>query len=252
MFHCVDALRTYDESPVFRAQFERTARAADIVFTPSMLLAQELRRLNPSSFIIGHGCGLEHLLYCDNGNEPEDLKVVPKPRVVYAGTLAKWVDYPLFIDVARRLPNLSFILISYIHALAPRSQVEALCALPNVYHLGYKDFSDLPRYYKRSAVGIVPYQADNEHIRFSTPTKFLDYFAAGLPVVSTRFPAAENLAGMVECTDTPREFASAVEKAIIDISPERVKIRRTFAEEHTWERQVARMCDHIRGHLNRD
>lgn len=246
IFHCVDALHTYDASPVFRARFERTMRSADLVFTPGVLLEQELRRLNPSTYRIGHGCGLEHLEYRDAGNMPADLQAVPEPRAVYAGTLANWVDYRLLADVARRLPDISFLLIGYVHALAPRDQVKKLLALPNVHHLGYKNFADLPLYYRRSAVGIVPYQADNEHIRYSSPTKFLDYIAAGLPVVSTRFPAAEAMESMVMCADTAEEFAAAIEKAIAGSSLERAAYRRAFARDHTWERQVATMCGHIR------
>ena len=245
IFHCVDALHTYDASSDFRARFERTVRAADVVFTPGVLLEQELRRLNPSTHRIGHGCGSEHLEYRDAGNMPADLQAVPEPRAVYAGTLANWVDYRLLADVARRLPYISFLLIGYVHALAPRDQVKLL-ALPNVHHLGYKNFADLPLYYRRSAVGIVPYQADNEHIRYSSPTKFLDYIAAGLPVVSTRFPAAEAMESMVQCAGTAEEFATAIQKAIVSCSPERTAYRRAFARDHTWERQIATMCGHIR------
>jgi glycosyltransferase involved in cell wall biosynthesis len=250
IFHCVDALHTYDSSPAFRARFERTARTADLVFTPGVLLEQELRRLNPATYRIGHGCGSDHLDYRDDGGTPADLRAVPEPRVIYAGTLANWVDYRLLTDVARRLPAISFLLVGYVHALAPREQVRMLCALPNVHHLGYKNFADLPRYYRRSTAGIVPYQADNEHIRYSSPTKFLDYIAAGLPVVSSRFPAAETMEPMVQCADTAAEFAAAVEKVIADISPERTAQRKAYARDHTWERQVAAMCGHVRRHLH--
>lgn len=249
VFHCVDALHTYDTSPVFRARFERSVRAADVVLTPGGLLEQELRWLNPSTYRIGHGCGSEHLEYHDDGSLPADLRTAPEPRVVYAGTLANWVDYQLLIEAALRLPHVSFLLIGYVHALAPQDQVQDLCALPNVHHLGYKNFADLPLYYRRSAAGVVPYRADNEHIRYSTPTKFLDYIAAGLPVVSTRFPAAEAMGSMVECVDSADEFASAIEKAIAANTPERVACRRAFAREHTWERQVATMCARIRRYL---
>ncbi|KAA3627115.1 MAG: glycosyltransferase [Proteobacteria bacterium] len=250
IFHCVDALHTYDASPVFRARFERTVCRADMVFTPGVLLEQELHRLNPATHRIGHGCGSDHLDYRDDGGIPADLRSTPEPRVIYAGTLANWVDYRLLTDVAGCLPEISFLLVGYVHALAPREDVRLLRSLPNVHHLGYKDFADLPLYYRCSAVGIVPYQADNEHILYSSPTKFLDYVAAGLPVVSTRFPAAETMQPMVYCADTAEEFAAAIEKAIADNSPGRAAQRRAYASAHTWERQVAKMCGHIRRHLN--
>ena len=219
------------------------------MFTPSVLLERELRALNASTYLIGHGCGSEHLDYRDDGNVPEDLQAVPEPRVVYAGTLANWVDYRLLTEIACGLPGVSFVLIGYIHALAPRDDVNRLCALPNVHHLGYKNFADLPRYYRRASVAIVPYQPDNEHIRYSTPTKFMDYLAGGLPVVSTRFPAAELMKDVVETSSTPNEFAAAIRRALKEGPPEEARRRRAYAENRTWERQVASMCRHIQKHL---
>lgn len=250
VFHCVDGLHTYDPSNAFRQQFERTVREADVVFTPGVLLERELRPLNPATYRIGHGCGAEHLAYSDNGTLPMDLVDIPEPRAIYAGTLANWVDYPLLFEVARRLPKVSFVLIGYIHALAPRDQVGMLISLPNVFHLGYKNFDDLPPYYRGAAVGLVPYQADNEHIQYSTPTKFLDYCAAGLPTVSTRYPAAESMGDIATCATTPDEFVAAIGQAIADSSQEAAQRRREYARDHTWERQVAKMSERIRERLH--
>ena len=250
VFHCVDALHTYDPSNVFRQQFERTVREADVVFTPGVLLERELKPLNPATYRIGHGCGAEHLVFSDNGALPTDIVGISEPRVIYAGTLANWVDYPLLVEVARRLPKVSFMLIGYIHALAPRDQVDVLISLPNVFHFGYKNFDELPGYYKAAAVGIIPYQADNEHIQYSTPTKILDYCAAGLPTVSTRYPAAESMGDIVTCATTPDEFVTAIKQALTDDSQEAARRRREYARNHTWQRQVAMMSEQIRGRLH--
>jgi hypothetical protein len=220
------------------------------VFTPGVLLERELRPLNPATYRIGHGCGSEHLAPAGNAALPEDLVDIPEPRAIYAGTLANWVDYALLAEVARRLPSISFVLIGYIHALAPRVQIDALISLPNVFHLGYKNFDDLPRYYQGAVIGLVPYKAENDHIQYSTPTKFLDYCAAGLPTVSTRYPAAESMGDIVACATTPDEFVAAIERALTDNSPEVAGRRREYARNHTWERQIAKMSEQIRGRLH--
>jgi glycosyltransferase involved in cell wall biosynthesis len=250
VFHCVDGLHTYDASDAFKQQFERTARSANVVFTPGVLLEHELRTLNPATYRIGHGCGSEHLAPSDDAPLPADLADIPEPRAIYAGTLAKWVDYALLAEVARRLPSVSFVLIGYIHALASRDQIDALISLPNVFHLGYKNFDELPRYYWGAAIGLVPYQAENEHIQYSTPTKFLDYCAAGLPTVTTRYPAAESMGDIVTCATTPDEFVTAIQQALTDDSEETARRRREYARNHTWQRQVAMMSEQIRGRLH--
>jgi len=250
VFHCVDGLHTYDASDAFKQQFERTVRSANVVFTPGVLLERELRPLNPATYRIGHGCGSEHLALAGNAALPADFVDIPEPRAIYVGTLANWVDYALLAEVARRLPSVSFVLIGYIHALAPRVTIDALISLPNVFQLGYKNFDELPRFYRGAAIGLVPYQAENDHIQYSTPTKFLDYCAAGLPIVSTRYPAAESMGDIVVCATTPDEFVAAIERALIDDSHEAISRRIEYAGKHTWERQVAKMSEQVRGRLH--
>jgi len=245
IFHCVDALSTYDTSPSFRSQFERTVKQADLVFTPGILLEQELRQLNPSTFRIGHGCGQEHLDYKGDGSRPEDIGAVSSPYVIYAGTLANWIDYELLTQAAEALPKVSFVLIGYVHAFAPKALVERLVGLDNVHSIGYKNYSELPRYYEHASVGIIPYMANNEHIQYSTPTKILDYLAAGLPVVSTRFPASESMQPMITCVSSAEEFISAVVWLLETQSEQSLVARRQFAIDNSWEAQVGKMCHHI-------
>lgn len=242
VFHCVDALHTYDSSPGFRHRFERAVRSADVVFTPGILLYEQLKALNPNTHRVGHGCGEAHLAYVDDGMEVAQLRGVPEPRAVYAGTLANWVDYDLLIETARRLPEVSFVLIGYVHALAPKDRVNELLSLPNVYAVGYQNYERLPAFYHQAKVGIVPYNADNEHIRYSSPTKFLDYLAAGLPIVSTRFPAAEELAEFAVIAETPEEFAAGVSEGLAGIGPREPSTRRDFAHKRSWSAIIGRMA----------
>lgn len=245
IFHCVDSLHTYDNSEAFKRQYERTVRGASLVFTPGVLLERELSLLNSATYRIGHGCGSDHLaLPCDD-TVPADMVNIPEPRAIYAGTLANWLDYELLEEVARRLPFVSFVLIGYIHALVPHIKIETLNSLRNVFLLGYKNFDELPRYYRGAVIGLVPYQAENEHIRYSTPTKFLDYCAAGLPIVSTRYPAAESMGKIVACATTPDEFVAEINKALANNSPKVALAQKEFGRSHTWEQQVSKMCEQI-------
>ena len=120
------------------------------------------------------------------------MKNIKKPRAIYVGTLANWIDYDLLIHSVQSNKNVSFLIIGYVHALAPKDKVEELLNCTNVFHLGYKKFEELPKYINASDVCLVPYDQNNLHIQYSTPTKFLDYLATGLPIVSTNFVDAKN------------------------------------------------------------
>jgi glycosyltransferase involved in cell wall biosynthesis len=250
VFHCVDALQTYDVSSKFRELYIKSVENADLVFTPGVLLEKELMKINKNTIRIGHGCGTEHLE--PSGTTTATIEKYPSPLVVYAGTLANWVDYDLLIAVADKLRDVNFLLIGYVHALAPAEQVNKLASFPNVYMPGYKNYSILHHYYKQADVAIVPYQANNEHIKYSTPTKFLDYFASGLSVVSTRFPAAENLSDMVSVADSPDEFANAILQGIKEDTGTQRELRLEYAKNHTWEKQVEKMSEHIMKVINKN
>ena len=240
VFHCVDALHTYDGSSIFRRRLEHTIRTADVVFTPGVLLERDLKPLNPNTIRIGHGCGADHL--GEPGPCPADVAAIPAPRAVYAGELANWVDYDLLIALARLRPEVSLLLVGRLHALAPRDKVATLLSLSNVHHLGFRSYHELPAIYAASAVGLVPYDSANEHIRYSTPTKFLDYMAEGLPCISTRFPAAEDIGELITIVDDPASFAAAMAGAVQEIGAGAGDRRRAYARRHSWPAQISAMC----------
>jgi len=249
VFHCVDAHHTYDDSDQFIEQLNRVLKKSDIVFTPGVKLAKELKIQNKNTFLIGHGSGIDHLKYKNKKYIPSDIKNLKKPVVVYSGTLANWVDYDLLIGIAQKLPNISFLLIGYIHALAPLNKVSKLLKLKNIFHVGYKNYSDLPSYYANCDLGIVPYNPVNEHIIYSTPTKFLDYCAAGLPIVSTKFPAAISLRKYVTCADSIDDFCKHITNEIKNKNKNDFVSRKKFSNSNSWENQVARMIKKVNSYL---
>lgn len=249
VFHCVDLLTTYDNSTEFNKMLRSVLLKSDIVFTPGAKLQKELKNINKNTFLIGHGSGIDHLKFYKNNYIPDDIVKLKKPIVVYAGTLANWVDYTLLIGIAKKLPKISFLMIGYIHALAPQKQVNDLLKLKNVFHVGYKNYSELPLYYANSDIGIVPYNPNNKHIIYSTPTKFLDYFAAGLPVVSTKFPAALVFGNFVKYSNSINNFSKLIIDEINNRNEDNSKLRKKFSMENSWDNQVKKMLSLINKHL---
>ena len=244
IFHCVDALNTYDSSQEFQQKYRSIAKMANVIFTPNELLYEELLQLNPKTFHVGHGCSDLHLNFVPK-DVPKEFENIPSPRIVYAGCLANWVDYDLLFETATRLPECSFVLIGYIHALSPKEKVEKLLSLKNVFHMGYINFRRLPEFYHACDVGIIPYQSDNEHIKYCTPTKILDYFAARLPCVSTRFPAVEKLKNNIEIITSAQEFIGKVYWQNVHKTKTIVGMNYHFAKSRSWSKQVDFMVKKI-------
>ena len=62
----------------------------------------------------------------------------------------------------------------------------------------------------------------NEATRAISPTKTLEYLAAGLPVVSTRIPdVVSDYPGLVHLADDGPAFAAACQKVLLDGCRER-------------------------------
>jgi glycosyltransferase involved in cell wall biosynthesis len=246
VFHCVDALQYYDSTPSFKSSLERSVSTADLVLTPGILLQSELRKLNSNTHLVGHGCGLNHLNYEKNIEEDAEFDCIPKPIAIYAGALTNWIDLELFYDICIANPDVSFVTVGYTHALSDRSFIERLTRLQNFYQIGFRKYEYLPYYYEQASVGILPRAINNLHTQYCTPTKFLDYLAAGLPIVSTKFPAALHLRQFVKVASSNEEFSKFIREALVGRREEDRKSRKKYANENSWPRQVQKMDELIR------
>jgi glycosyltransferase involved in cell wall biosynthesis len=100
----------------------------------------------------------------------------------YAGSdLA--LDYPLLLQMVAAHPDTGFLLVGQFD----RPEAASLKAFPNVWCTGRIHFEGLPNYYAAMDVGLIPYQL-TPRICGVFPTKFFEYLAAGLPVVSVALP----------------------------------------------------------------
>jgi hypothetical protein len=82
----------------------------------------------------------------------------------------------------------------------------------------------------------MPYDCRNERDFNCAPLKLFDYFAAGLPVVSTPIIYLWDMADVVFTGDTAAELVGAVESALLEPhdSPKRAR-RKEIASEHSIE-----------------
>ena len=243
IFHCVDALFTYDKSNKFINQLNELTQMSDLVLTPGILLEKDFLKKKIHVRRIPHGCSFEHLKAFKQKRLkiPNEYKEIKGPKLIYVGTLANWVNYDLLIYVAKKIVHCNLILIGYIHTLAPIKKIQQLINLPNVHHLGFKSFSKIPSYINHSNVCLVPYDSKNEHIRYYTPTKFLDYLASGLPIVSTKFPDTNTYKNLIYTSDDKSQYVKYILKALNENYKESKVARQNYATNNTWDKQIRSM-----------
>jgi glycosyltransferase involved in cell wall biosynthesis len=118
---------------------------------------------------------------------------------------------------------------------------------PNVYFLGQRDYHSLPSYAKAFDVCIIPFVSD-KLTAHTNPTKVLEYFAAGKPVVSTFIPDIQEYYRDIAYIASDRDgFLQAVELAVSEGRHDAERLRRgvKVAQRATWESVVGQMMDDL-------
>jgi hypothetical protein len=160
------------------------------------------------------------------GEEPEELRRISRPRLGYLGPAGRQVNRRLLADLMKRHPEWHFISVGNQKTLP----------LQNVHVLPWQPRETLSVYAAGFDVGFLPYDCANPHPFHGIPLKLLEYFALGLPVVSTPLIELWDLRGLIYLGDTVDELEDAIRNALNEPpdSPKRAQ-RIEFASGHSIE-----------------
>ncbi|MDH4231606.1 MAG: glycosyltransferase [Nitrospirota bacterium] len=168
----------------------------------------------------------------DRSGIPAELASIPCPRVTYVGSIEHWFSEEWVAYSAARLPDVSFVIIGKY----AKGSFPALERLPNVFLLGKRSYPDIPSYLKHSQAGMIPFKK-LPFIEAVNPIKLYEYMACGLPVVSTRWKALEEISSPAFLADTKEEFAHLLRNALVT-SPEQKEGFVRFARENSWAKRL--------------
>lgn len=105
------------------------------------------------------------------------------PVAGYVGVIDERLDVELLGNVARALPDWEFQIVGPVAKIDPGTLPRAA----NIAYPGPASYEQLPAVIGGFDIALMPFVL-NESTRSISPTKTLEYLAAGLPVVSTRVP----------------------------------------------------------------
>ncbi len=193
-----------------------------VVYCNANLMAEESTQVR-QQLLITHGVDLDTFIAAGKTRSPGpvDVALLKRPRVGFIGGIDAHTFGPeLFVETAKRLPDVEFALIGGC------SLPEGWCTLPNVKLLGRKPYEFVANYMAAMDVLIMPWN-DSEWIQACNPIKLKEYLAVGRPIVTTDFPALERYRDLVRVAGTPREFAAAIRAALeqtYDAGPARARV----------------------------
>jgi glycosyltransferase involved in cell wall biosynthesis len=204
-------------------------RAAELVIYCAPHLMQEETREVRRQLLVTHGVDVD--TFVAEGSKrapgPADVAILPRPRVGFIGGIdAHTFDPDLFVGVAKRLPQVQFVMIGSC------SLPEGWCDLPNVRFLGRKPYDIVARYMAAMDVLIMPWNK-SEWIRACNPIKMKEYLAVGRPVVTTDFPALDGWRDLVRVADGAEAFAREINAALAE--PFEPAPARTRVQGESWD-----------------
>ena len=256
IYDCVDnyeAFPKYDtpEKKKWIADQEKLlASRANVVFATTPGLVEKLGKYNPKTYFTPNVGDFDRFFDIKNkGFEiPEDLKNISHPIVGFTGAVDEYkFDKKLLRKIAEDYPSYSFVIIGPLALKDKESTKKALGFedLKNVFFLGSKDFTEIPKYVAFFDVMIIPYQLNDYTVGGCFPVKFFEPLAAGIPLVVTDLPSYYPFSDVCYISKNENEFSNNIRKALEEDSPGKAKQRQETAGKNTWEGKISAMFSFI-------
>lgn len=195
VYDCMDELSLFKGAPSHLINQEKYLMAyADIIFTGGKSLYESKKQYHSNVYCFPSSVDEEHFAQALNGIEvATDIANLSSPVVGYYGVIDERIDLQLLHETSKKLPDVSFVMIG------PLAKIED-ADLPkerNIHYLGMKSYNELPAYLKVFDIAMMPF-ALNDATKYISPTKTLEYMAAGKPIISTKI------------TDVVRDYSDSV------------------------------------------
>jgi Glycosyl transferases group 1 len=234
VYDCMDQLSAFKGAPTGMARLEAELMArASLVLTGGRSLYEARSQTHHNIHAFPSSVDVAHFAKARTApEEPGDQKPLARPRLGYFGVIDERMDLSLIDGLADARPDWQFVMLGPVVKIDPAS----LPRRHNLHYLGPKSYAALPQYISSWDVALMPF-ARNDATRFISPTKTLEYMAAGKPVVSTSIrdvvtPYGDQ--GLVYIADDVDAFVRACGRAMTEHTPRRMTAADDFLRTTSW------------------
>ncbi len=228
VYDVMDDLSSFRYAPAgLRERQQLLLDTADLVFTGGRSLHEGVLR-HRSQDVHLFPSGVESSHYA----AARALRRSHVPPVAgYVGVIDERVDLGLLGELATLLPDWTIRLVGPTTKIDPATLPQG----PNIEYPGMVAYNDLPAVMAGFDVALMPF-ALNEATRSISPTKTLEYIAAGLPVLSTRVPDVVHTYGeVVHLADDARGFAAGCEQLLTPDADHRDRLAAPLLQRQEWD-----------------
>lgn len=210
VYDCMDELSLFKGAPrELITQEEFLLSEAHLVFTGGKSLYEAKKSSHENVYCYPSSVDRTHFKKAkENISVPEDMKNLQKPIIGYLGVIDERIDLDLLQKTAKLKPEMAFVMIGPLAKIGE----DDLPREKNIHYLGMKDYKLLPNYLQAIDIAMMPF-ALNDATKYISPTKTLEYMAAGKPIISTAIKDVErDYNHCISIVDTAEEFAHAIEQ----------------------------------------
>jgi UDP-galactopyranose mutase len=211
VYDCMDDLASFKHAPPHLLERERELmNVAGVVFTGGPSLYRARKSSHPNIHCFPSSVDATHFGSARAAAEPADQAALPRPRLGFFGVIDERMDLDIIRALSRAHPEWQIVMVGPVLKIDEKTLPQA----PNIFYTGQRSYAELPGYLRGWDVALLPF-ALNEATRYISPTKTLEYMAAGVPIVSTPITdVVEPYGDVVYLGGSPEEFIAACEAAV--------------------------------------
>ncbi|MFZ5542987.1 MAG: glycosyltransferase [Pseudomonadota bacterium] len=227
IYDCMDELSAFKGAPRQMRQRESALlKRADLVLTGGPSLYQNKRELHPNVHCMPSSVDATHYAPERITQHHEEYLAaealqghILAPRIGFFGVIDERLDLPLVAALADARPDWHVVMVGPVVKIAS----DALPRRDNLHWLGQQSYVRLPALVAGWDVCMLPF-ALNEHTRYISPTKTLEYLAAEKPVVSTPVHDVVAMYGdVVRIAHDAQQFVAACDAALRETPQQRAQ-----------------------------
>ena len=198
-----------DNTLIVHLEAELLGHADRVLYCSRALLRSEQAQVGDRARFVDHGVDTRHFAARPRTGALAALGI-QRPIIGFFGTLDDYlIDFDLLERLARERPLCSLVLIGDASL-----SMESLTRHPNVHHLGFRPYEEIPSLGADFDIAIMPW-LDNAWIRHCNPIKLKEYLSLGQEIVTTHFPEIDHYAPYVHVARGHDEFLALVDQVLL-------------------------------------
>jgi glycosyltransferase involved in cell wall biosynthesis len=238
VFDAIDNFMKHPEAQDARKEalqgYDKIKKSADLIFTVSKAMKEFMENSRKNVFCIPNGVDIAFFQPGQDKEYLEDIKEIPKPIIGYVGRMAKRINIDLVSLLAIEMPDISFV---FIGVILNKQWIRPLFKIPNIYFLGDKHYSLIPKYINSFDICIIPHNVgtlEND----GDPKKLYEYLACAKPVVTSKIGGVGVFDKVISIANDKEEFLRAIQALLNSLKSgniDREKLRGSISSEHFWK-----------------